>query len=81
MKNLLIRDVEDEIIADYKRAAADHGRSLSAELRDGLSRARPRKGLVGDELVSFVHALWAQTSESAAAVDSTPGIRADRDSR
>ena len=81
MKNVLIRNVDDEIVADYKKAAVAHGRSLTAELRDGLVRARPHRRLVGPELVAFVHRLWESFPESASMSDSTALIREDRDSR
>lgn len=81
MGQVLIRGLDDEVLADYRRAAADGGRSLEAELRDGLTRARPKRTLQREELIALVHELWAMTPESSAVVDSTPGIRDDRDRR
>jgi plasmid stability protein len=81
MGQVLIRGLDDALIADYREAAAGAGRSLEAELRDALARARPKRALAGAEFAALVQELWAMTSESAAGVDSTPGVRADRDRR
>lgn len=37
----LIRNLDDELLADYREIAAANGRSLEAELRDALRRAKP----------------------------------------
>lgn len=82
MGQVLIRNLDDALIEDYKRAAADRGRSLEAELRDTLERTRPRqKRLSGEALRALAHELWEMTPPEAAEVDSTPVIRADRDAR
>jgi plasmid stability protein len=81
MGQVLIRNLDDELIADYKQAAAGGGRSLEAELRDALSRARPKQKPSSSDLVALAHRLWAMTPPSAAAVDSTPLIREDRNAR
>lgn len=41
MAQALIRNLEDELVAEYKEAAQRNGRSLEAELREALRRARP----------------------------------------
>jgi plasmid stability protein len=41
MAQALIRNLEDELVAEYKQAAQRNGRSLEAELREALRRARP----------------------------------------
>lgn len=41
MAQALIRNVDDDLLADFRRAAKRNGRSLEAELRDALKRARP----------------------------------------
>lgn len=81
MGQVLIRNLDDGLIAEYKHAAADGGRSLEAELRDGLKRGRPERRGSPDDLRAMVHRLWAMTPPSAAEVDSTPFIRAERDAR
>lgn len=42
MGQVLIRNLDDEVIAAYREAAARNQRSLEAELRDLISRFRPR---------------------------------------
>jgi plasmid stability protein len=41
MAQALIRNLDDELLADYRAAAATNRRSLEAELREALRRARP----------------------------------------
>jgi plasmid stability protein len=81
MGQVLIRNLDDALIADYKRAAADHGRSLESELRHALAAQRPRKRLSPAELIALSEALRANTPAAAVAADSTLLIREDRDSR
>ncbi len=42
MGQVLIRNLDDEVIEAYRQAAARNRRSLEAELREALSRVRPR---------------------------------------
>lgn len=81
MGQVLIRDLDDALIADYKLAAARHGRSLAAELRDGLARSRPTRRLVGSELIDTIHRLWELNPDRELMSDSTLLIREDRDAR
>ena len=41
MAQALIRNIEDDLVAAYKEQAQRNGRSLEAELREALRRARP----------------------------------------
>lgn len=82
MGQVLIRNVDDALLDDYRRAAKASDRSLEAELREALARGRPTKPqLSGEALIALSRKLWAMTPASAAAVDSTPFIRASRDER
>ena len=81
MGQVLIRNLDDAVIADYRRAAASKGRSLEAELREALAQARPKMRLSKEELIALSERLRALTPASAAAVDSTPYIRQMRDER
>ena len=81
MAQALIRNLDDDLVEDYRREAKRLGRSLEAELRDGLARARPKRKLSREELIAMTHRLWAATPASAAEIDSTPYIRAMRDAR
>ncbi len=41
MGQVLIRNLDDELLADWREIAAANGRSLEAELREALRKARP----------------------------------------
>lgn len=79
MGQVLIRNLDDALIADFRRVAKANGRSLEAELREALAQARPRESLTGASLRALVESMWALTPESAAGGDSTPVIRQARD--
>ena len=81
MAQALIRKLDDDLLDDYRAAAKANGRSLEAELRDGLARSRPKRQMSREELTAMTNELWARTPDSAAAMDSTPFIRAMRDAR
>ena len=81
MGQVLIRNLDDGLIEDFRQYAADRGRSLEAELRDALAAMRPKRRLSGDELIALAHRLWAEVPDRAAMSDSTAAIRQDRDSR
>lgn len=79
MGQVLIRNLDDALIADYKRAAAEHGRSLETELRDALAAMRPRKRLMGAEFIAMSERLRAGTSNRPGSVEGWELIREDRD--
>jgi hypothetical protein len=41
MGQVIIRNLDDELLADWREIAASNGRSLEAELREVLRRAKP----------------------------------------
>ena len=78
MAQALIRNLDDDVAADYKAAAKANGRSYEAELRDMLVRNRPTIRLtpagrraLGDELAA----------RSAPGTDSTEILREAREQR
>lgn len=79
MGQVLIRNLDDALIADYKRAAVDHGRSLEAELRAALAAGRPRKRPSPAELIALSETLRAQTGKKVGSVEGWQLIREDRD--
>lgn len=81
MGQVLIRNLDDALLTDYRRAAKSNGRSLEAELREALAQSRPRTRLSGDELLALSERLRALTPPSATRIDSTDLVRADRDAR
>lgn len=76
MADTLLRNVDEELLAEYRAAARAAGRSLNAELQEGLKRGRPRRRLSRDELVALSREL---TSAGPMTGDSTPIIRKMRD--
>lgn len=81
MGQVLIRNLEDALIADYRAAARRSGRSLEAELRAALARARPEVRLSVDEVKALSARLRAMTPVAVAQTDSTSLVRHDRDTR
>lgn len=79
MAQVLIADLDDALLDDYRRVADNMGHSLEAELREALVRSRPKRRLSRDELVSLSRRLRAMTPPDAREIDSTPIIREARD--
>lgn len=77
MPNILIRDLDNEVLARLKGAAKAHGRSLQAELHEVLERASTRS-LAETRRLS---ARWLKRLRGSAQSDSTMLIRGDRDAR
>lgn len=50
MGQVLIRNLDDEVIAAYREAAARNQRSLEAELREALTRRKPRSSVDVEEI-------------------------------
>lgn len=79
MGQVLIRNLDDALLADYRRVAKAGGRSLEAELRAALDRARPRPALTTEELIALSRRLRAMTPHDARRIDSVAIIREARD--
>lgn len=79
MGRVLIRNLDDAVIEDYRTAARHGGRSLEAELRDALRRARPVVDSPVDELKRRSIELRAMTPHEPPQGDSTLVIRWYRD--
>jgi antitoxin FitA len=78
MGQVLIRNLDDALLADYREAAQRNQRSLEAELREALGRARPVSEERREELLDLSKRIRAMTP----GVQQTPGwvlIRQDRD--
>ena len=76
--SLLVRNLDDDLIARLKRPAARHGRSAEAEHREILRRA-----LAGEDDISF-DALAAELRELTKSRKQTPAevlLREGRDER
>ncbi len=80
MGQVLIRNLDDEVIAAYREAAARNQRSLEAELRAQLTLFQPRTPVVREELQELSARLRAQTlSYQGDRPSGAELIRADRD--
>lgn len=84
MGQVLIRNLDDGLIDEFRQAAKANGRSLEAELRDALARARQearvRPYRSKEELVELSRRLREESAIPGA--PQTPGwqlIREDRD--
>lgn len=78
MAQVLIRNLDEDLIGDYREAAKRNGRSLEAELRDLLSRMRPVRRKSREELMAIADRIRAMTPN----VPQTPSeeiVRAARD--
>ena len=77
MGQVIIRNLEDSVIAALKLRAEIHGHSLEQELREILRQAAPLDAI---DRLALSDRLRAMTSGKLA-TDSTDLIRQDRDSR
>lgn len=78
MAQALIRNIDDDLLAAYREAAEANKRSLEAELREALRRARPTSPKKLEEVRAEFARIRAMTSD----VPQTPSevlIREDRD--
>lgn len=78
MAQVIIRNIEDEVVAALKQKADLHGRSLEQELRDILRSAAIFSAA---ERVKVADRLRAMTPPNRRQTDSTRIIRELRDSR
>lgn len=68
MGQALIRNLDDDLLADYREAAKANQRSLEAELREALRRARP----LSPRRMESVLAKLAKVREATAGRPQTP---------
>jgi plasmid stability protein len=78
MAQALIRNLDDDVAADYKAEAKANGRSYEAELRDMLVRNRPKKRMTPAERRTLGDLLAASSKPGP---DSTAMIREAREQR
>jgi plasmid stability protein len=78
MAQVLVRNLDEEIVASLRRKAELHGHSLEQELRLTLSAAAR---LTADERVALARRVRSLTPSATQQTDSTDLIRQDRDSR
>lgn len=61
MAQALIRNIDDELLEDYRDAAKRNGRSLEAELRNALKVMRPIDAKRRKQLLAEADAIRAMT--------------------
>lgn len=79
MGQILIRNLDDEIIADYREAAARNNRSMEAELREALRFMRPKSAKRVAELVELSRRIRAMTPPGVKQTPSEQLVREIRD--
>jgi plasmid stability protein len=79
MGQVLIRNIDDALLADYREAAKRHNRSLEAELRSVLQEMRPRKPLEKEELLAKLAEIRAMTPPGVKQTPAEQLVREDRD--
>jgi len=79
MGQILIRNLDDDLIADYREAAARNNRSLEAEVREALRTVRPVSKKRRAELIELSRRIRAMTPSGVIQTPSEILIREDRD--
>ena len=79
MGQILIRNLDDDLIADYRAAAVRNNRSLEAEVREALKALRPKKRLSRDELIAKLDEIRAMTPPGVKQTPAEQLVREDRD--
>lgn len=79
MAQVLIRNLDDELLADYRAAAERNKRSLEAELREALAAVRPMTVRRRDELLTRLRTIRAMTPKGVQQTPAEVLVREDRD--
>lgn len=79
MGQILIRNLDDELIADYREAAERNNRSLEAEVRETLRVLRPKSRKRTEELLEISRRIRAMTPEGVLQTPSETLVRENRD--
>jgi len=81
MAQALIRNLDEDLLEDYRRAARRNRRSLEAELRETLERSRPLEAQGREDMIELSRRLRELTANPPGSVEGWRLIREDRDSR
>ncbi|HET9810633.1 MAG TPA: hypothetical protein VFP53_02920 [Sphingomicrobium sp.] len=79
MGQVLIRNLDDDLIAAYREAAEKNHRSLEAELRAALKLHRPVTAKRREELRELSDTIRAMTPKGVKQTPSEVLVREDRD--
>jgi plasmid stability protein len=78
MAQVLVRNLDEQVVATLRRKAELHGHSLEQELRAALTAAAR---LTPAERVALARRIRSLTPANARQTDSTELVRKDRDTR
>lgn len=81
MGQILIRNLDDDLIADYREAAERNNRSLEAEVREALRVLRPKSRKRREELLELSRRIRAMTPAGVPQTPSEVLVREDRDGK
>ena len=79
MGQILIRNLDDEMIAVYREAAARNNRSMEAEVREALRVMRPKSAKRVAELLELSRRIRAMTPPGVKQTASEQLVREIRD--
>jgi len=80
MGQILIRNLPDDLIEDYREAAKRNQRSLEAEVREALRVLRPKSPQQIDQLLEKLRAIRAMTPPGVKQTPAEQLVREDRNS-
>ena len=76
---MVIRNLDEGLVADYRAAAARNRRSMEAEVREVLRIMRPKSPKRVEELLERLAKIRAMTPEGVKQTPSEDLVREDRD--
>ena len=79
MAQMVIRNLDEELVADYRAAAARNRRSMEAEVREMLRIMRPKSPKRVEELLERLAKIRAMTPAGVKQTPSEDLVREDRD--
>jgi antitoxin FitA len=79
MGQILIRNLEDDVLSDYREAAERNSRSLESEVREALRASRPISVRRREELLDISRRVRAMTPKHVAQTPAEQLVREDRD--
>jgi antitoxin FitA len=79
MGQIVIRNLDDELVADYREAAKRNRRSMEAEVREALRVMRPKSPQEIDGLLEKLRAIRAMTPVGVKQTPAEQLVREDRD--
>ena len=79
MAQVLIRNLDEQLLNDYRAAAERNKRSLEAELREALAAVRPMTGRRREDLLAKLREIRAMTPRDVQQTPAQVLVREDRD--